>query len=172
MHSLALPLAAATALELAARDIGRLDLALSGHVLQKAFAYRVRLEAVRRQAFADGFVIDPWQVAALRLDLRLCLSAGDGIAGRAALLAAARQALDLDAWLTAPAAAQPVEGEVTGKATAQQDNSPPALYVGHVAYPRRRLRSACCFKASVARASLSYGSATMRPCAPMRPIPS
>jgi hypothetical protein len=133
MHSLALPLAAATAVELAAQDIGRLDLALSGHVLQKAFAYRARLEAVRRQAFADGFVIDSWQVAALHLDLRLCLGAGDGIAGRVALLTAARQALELDAWLAAPAPAQRSAMQRAGVYLTQASNTySPVLAAGFV----------------------------------------
>jgi hypothetical protein len=106
MGVLTLPLAAVAALEQAAANIARLDLALSGHVLEKAFAYRARLEAVRRQAFADGFVIDPWQVAALRLDFRLCLDAGESIGDRVDLLAAARYALELDSWLTVPALEQ------------------------------------------------------------------
>ena len=44
--------------------IARLDQALDGHPLLPAFMYRVRLEAVRRQAAADGQLIDPWHLAA------------------------------------------------------------------------------------------------------------
>jgi hypothetical protein len=55
----------AGALERASGAIARLDQALDGHPLLPAFLYRVRLEAVRRQAAVDGQLIDPWHLAAV-----------------------------------------------------------------------------------------------------------
>jgi hypothetical protein len=49
----------ADALEHAARAIGRLDALLTRHPLEPAWLWRIRLEAVRRQAAADGRAIDP-----------------------------------------------------------------------------------------------------------------
>ncbi len=52
-------------LEHAARAIGRLDALLTRHPLEPAWLWRIRLEAVRRQAAADGRAIDPWHLAAV-----------------------------------------------------------------------------------------------------------
>ncbi len=46
--------AAMNALAGAAAAIARLDQAVAGHPLRQAFLYRVRLDAVRRQAAVDG----------------------------------------------------------------------------------------------------------------------
>jgi hypothetical protein len=47
-------MAMATALAEASAAIARLDQALVSHPLRRAFLYRARLEAVRRQAAVDG----------------------------------------------------------------------------------------------------------------------
>lgn len=52
--------ALAVALERAAAAVARLDMALADHLLAAAWAYRARLDAVRRQAAANGQAIDPW----------------------------------------------------------------------------------------------------------------
>src|SRR4051794_10070320 len=61
----------AGALERTSGAIARLDQALDGHPLLPAFLYRIRLEAVRRQAAVDGELIDPWHLAAVLEGLRL-----------------------------------------------------------------------------------------------------
>ena len=70
--------------------------------MRPALLHRVRLEAVRRQAAVDGQAIDPWHLAALLEGLRLRMDGALRIIDRGAILAAARHALDLHQWLTAP----------------------------------------------------------------------
>jgi hypothetical protein len=100
----------APALARAAGAIARLDQALAGHPLQPAFLYRARLEAVRRQAAADGQAIDPWHLAAVLEGLRLRMEGAPRLVDRGAILAAARHALALHGWLAEPDADQ--EGAV------------------------------------------------------------
>lgn len=97
-------------LERASRAIARLDQALDGHPLLPAFLYRVRLEAVRRQAAVDGLLIDPWHLAAVLEGLRLRMDHAMRIIDRGAIFDAARHALTLHQWLTVPDFDQ--EGEV------------------------------------------------------------
>jgi hypothetical protein len=98
------PLAPALAGELAraAGAFARLDQALGSHPLLPAFLYRARLDAVRRQAAVDGQAIDPWHLAAVLEGFRLRMDVALRIIDRGAILAAARQALDLHQWLVAP----------------------------------------------------------------------
>ena len=102
--------ALAGALERASRAIARLDQALDGHPLLPAFLYRARLEAVRRQAAVDGQLIDPWHLAAVLEGLRLRMDHALRIIDRGVIFEAARHALALHQWLTAPDFDQ--EGEV------------------------------------------------------------
>jgi len=97
-------------LERAATAIARLDQALAGHPLRPAFLYRARLEAVRRQAAVDGLSIDPWHLAAVLEGLRLRMDGALRINDRGIILDAARHALGLHQWITAPDFDQ--EGEV------------------------------------------------------------
>ena len=94
----------------AAGAFARLDQALAGHPLLPAFLHRVRLDAVRHQAAADGQAIDPWHLAAVLEGLRLRMDGALRIIDRGAILAAARHALDLHQWLVAPDFDQ--EGEI------------------------------------------------------------
>ncbi len=98
------------ALEGAAGAFGRLDQALDNHPLRPAFLYRARLEAVRRQAAADGHGIDPWHLAAVLEGLRLRMDHALRIVDRGAIFEAARAALTLHQWITEPDFDQ--EGEV------------------------------------------------------------
>ncbi len=98
------------ALALAAAAIARLDQALASHPLGPAFLYRARLEAVRRQAAVDGQAIDPWHLAAILEGLRLRMEYSLRIIDRGTIFAAARHALGLHQWLTAPDFDQ--EGEI------------------------------------------------------------
>ena len=90
------------ALERAAAAIARLDQALAGHPLLPAFVHRARLEAVRRQAAVDGQAIDPWHLAAVLEGLRLRMDGALRIIDRGAIFDAARHALSLHRWITAP----------------------------------------------------------------------
>jgi hypothetical protein len=100
-----LPAALATPLERAAGAVARLDSALAGHPLAPAWAYRARLDAVRRQAAVDGQVIDPWHLAALIEGVRFRLDSAAMI-DRGAMFAVARHALELYQWVVRPDAAQ------------------------------------------------------------------
>src|ERR1700694_2074622 len=102
--------ALAGALERASRAISRLEHALDGHPLLRAFLYRARLEAVRRQAAVDGQLIDPWHLAAVLEGLRLRMDHAMRIIDRGVIFDAARHALTLHQWLTVPDFDQ--EGEV------------------------------------------------------------
>lgn len=102
--------ALAGTLERASGSIARLDQVLDGHPLLPAFLYRIRLEAVRRQAAVDGQLIDPWHLAAVLEGLRLRMDHAMRIIDRGVVFDAARYALTLHQWLTVPDFDQ--EGEV------------------------------------------------------------
>ncbi len=99
----------AGALEHAAAAFARLDQALQNHPLRSAFLYRVRLDAVRRQAAVDGQSIDPWHLAAVLEGLRLRMDGALRIIDRGAIFDAARHALTLHQWIVAPDFDQEVE---------------------------------------------------------------
>ena len=94
--------ALADSLARAAAALARLDQALAHHPLTPAVLYRSRLEAVRRQAEADGQAIDPWQLAAVLEGLRLRMDGALRIIDRGAIFAAASHALDQYQWLVTP----------------------------------------------------------------------
>jgi hypothetical protein len=95
-HALAADVAYASA------AMARLDQALVGHPLQRAFLYRARLDAVRRQAAVDGRLIDPWHLAAMIEGLRLRMDLALTIAERGQIFEAGRHAFSLYQWLSAP----------------------------------------------------------------------
>jgi hypothetical protein len=97
-----LPLALAAALEHAARAVARLDSALARHPLASAWAWRARLDAVRRQAMVDGRVIDPWHLAALIEGVRFRLGGSPALIDRGATFAAAHHAFALYRWFSGP----------------------------------------------------------------------
>jgi hypothetical protein len=94
--------ALAGALATAAAAIARLDEALVSHPLRSAFLYRIRLDAVRRQAAVDGMLIDPWHLAAMLEGFRLHADARLGRVDRGAVIDAARHAFDQYQWLVFP----------------------------------------------------------------------
>ena len=98
------------AVERAAASFARLDQALTRHPLRPAFLYRIRLEAVRRQAAVDGQAIDPWHLAAMLEGFRLRMDGALRIIDRGMVFDAARHALTLHQWQVAPDFDQ--EGEV------------------------------------------------------------
>jgi hypothetical protein len=111
--------ALAGALERAAAAFARLDQALQNHPLRAAFLYRVRLDAVRRQAAVDGQSIDPWHLAAVLEGLRLRMDGALRIIDRGTIFEAARHALTLHQWIVAPDFDQEGEVQVAEKALAQ-----------------------------------------------------
>jgi hypothetical protein len=98
------------ALARAAAAFARLDQAAANHPLRPALLYRTRLEAVRRQAAADGQAIDPWHLAASLEGLRLRMDHALRVIDRGVIFEAARHALDQYQWLVGPDFDQ--EGEV------------------------------------------------------------
>jgi hypothetical protein len=98
--------ALASALEAAAAAIARLDSAVAHHPLAAAWAYRARLDAVRRQAAVDGKAIDPWHLAALIEGVRLRLDPAAALIDRGAMFDAARHASGLYRWFSRPDDAQ------------------------------------------------------------------
>jgi hypothetical protein len=104
-----LPAALAGPLEHAAGMIARLDSALSGHPLRPAWAWRARLDAIRRQAMVDGQAIDPWHLAALIEGVRFRLGGSPALIDRGAIFAAAHHAFGLYRWFAMPDQAQQAE---------------------------------------------------------------
>ena len=104
IEALAAPTAAA--LERAAGAIARLDGALANHSLAPAWAYRARLDAVRRQGAVDGKAIDPWHLAALIEGVRLRVDHVPPMLERGLLFAAAQHAFALYRWFVQPDRAQ------------------------------------------------------------------
>ena len=92
----------ADGLEHAAAAIARLDTLLTGHPLAPAWLWRIRLEAVRRHAAADGLAIDLWHLAAVIEGVRFRMDRGTDISDRGAIFAAARHALALWRWFAQP----------------------------------------------------------------------
>jgi hypothetical protein len=92
----------AASLERAAGAIARLDSALARHPLAPAWAYRARLDAIRRQAAVDGQVIDPWHLAALIEGVRFRVDHVPLMLERGLLFAAARHAFGLYQWFVKP----------------------------------------------------------------------
>ncbi len=138
------------ALGQAAFQFGQLAHALANHALLPAILYRARLDAARRNAAADGQAIDPWHLAALLAGLRLSLDAGQSIAERGGVLAAARHALELHQWFTAPDFDQEGEIQRAEKALAAEKGSDgPFLAAGRAIHawidadqPRQSMRAA------------------------------
>ena len=93
-------------LEHAAGMIARLDSALASHPLAPAWAWRTRLDAVRRQAAIDGQVIDPWRLAALIEGVRFRLDHTPALIDRGIVFDAARHAFALYRWFAMPDMAQ------------------------------------------------------------------
>ena len=109
----------APALTHAAGALARLDQATAVHPLRPALLYRARLDAVRRQAAIDGWVIDPWHLAAV-IDGLTPRVQGERIADRGAMFEAARQALGLYQWLIEPNIDQEREVQTAQAALAAQ----------------------------------------------------
>jgi hypothetical protein len=108
----------------AAAALARLDQAAASHPLRPALLYRTQLEAVRRQAAADGAAIDPWHLAALLEGLRFRMDHALRLIDRGSLFAAARHALALHQWLVAPDFDQEGEVQAAERVLAAQNGTP------------------------------------------------
>jgi hypothetical protein len=118
----------ASSLERAAGAIARLDSALAQHPLAPAWAWRARLDAIRRQAAVDGQVIDPWHLAALIEGVRFRLGGSAALIDRGAVFAAAHHAFGLYRWFSAPDEAQQVAiAEAAAHLDAVADRHSPLL---------------------------------------------
>jgi hypothetical protein len=118
----------AASLERAAGAVARLDSALARHPLAPAWAYRARLDAIRRHAAVDGQVIDPWHLAALIEGVRFRLGGSAAVIDRGAVFAAAHHGFGLYRWFSAPDEAQQVAiAEAAAHLDAVADRHSPLL---------------------------------------------
>jgi hypothetical protein len=95
----------APALTRAALAFGALDQQLRRHPLREAVLFRARLEAARQCAAVDGFLIDPWQLAASLEGLRPRIR-GQDVYERGSEVDALRYAFEQYQWLARASASQ------------------------------------------------------------------
>jgi hypothetical protein len=114
-------------IERAASAIARLDAVLSGHPLAAAWGWRSRLDAIRRQAAADGRLIDPWHLAAVIEGVRFRMDGAITIIDRGALFDAARHAFALWGWFARPDTEQTQAIEQAAAALAPRESPSPLL---------------------------------------------
>jgi hypothetical protein len=88
----------APALTRTALAFGALDQQLRRHPLREAVLFRARLEAARQCAAVDGFLIDPWQLAASLEGLRPRIR-GQDVYERGSEVDALRYAFEQYQWL-------------------------------------------------------------------------
>jgi ribosomal protein S25 len=93
------------ALTRTALTFGALDQQLRRHPLREAVLFRVRLEAARQCAAVDGFLIDPWQLAASLEGLRPRIR-GQDVYERGSEVDALRYAFEQYQWLVRASALQ------------------------------------------------------------------
>lgn len=93
------------ALTRTALTFGALDQQLRRHPLREAVLFRVRLEAARQCAAVDGFLIDPWQLAASLEGLRPRIR-GQDVYERGTEVDALRYAFEQYQWLARASAFQ------------------------------------------------------------------
>src|SRR3954452_16371945 len=95
-----------TALEDAALAVGRLDAALAGNPLRRAWTFWSELDAARRHAEADGRKVDLFRLAAHLHGLPLRLDDGTSAPERGTEIAGLNHAIELRSWMAAPDAGQ------------------------------------------------------------------
>ncbi|MFT8953726.1 MAG: hypothetical protein ABF979_15830 [Gluconobacter sp.] len=95
----------ASALTRTALAFGALDHQLRRHPLREAVLFRARLEAARQCAAVDGFLIDPWQLAASLEGLRPRIR-GQDVYERGSEVDALRYAFEQYQWLARASASQ------------------------------------------------------------------
>ncbi|UEM24326.1 hypothetical protein JL100_032380 (plasmid) [Skermanella mucosa] len=91
-----------TALEQAAVAVGRLDAALAGTPLRRAWTFWSELDAARRHAEADGRKVDLFRLAAHLHGLPLRLGDTTSAPERGREIAGLNHAVELRSWMAAP----------------------------------------------------------------------
>ena len=91
-----------TALEEAAIAVGRLDAALAGNPLRRAWTFWSELDAARRHAEADGRKVDLFRLAAHLHGLPLRLGDTTSAPERGREIAGLNYAVELRSWMAAP----------------------------------------------------------------------
>ena len=91
-----------TALEDAAVAVGRLDAALAGNPLRRAWTFWSELDAARRHAEADGRRVDLFRLAAHLHGLPLRLGDTTSAPERGREIAGLNHAIALRSWMAAP----------------------------------------------------------------------
>src|SRR3954451_7780447 len=91
-----------SALEHAAIAVGRLDAALTGNPLRRAWTFWSELDAARRHAEADGRRVDLFRLAAHLHGLPLRLGDTASAPERGREIAGLNYAIDLRSWMAAP----------------------------------------------------------------------
>ena len=91
-----------TALEDAAVAVGRLDAALAGNPLRRAWTFWSELDAARRHAEADGRKVDLFRLAAHLHGLPLRLGDTASTPERGREIAGLNYAIELRSWMAAP----------------------------------------------------------------------
>src|SRR4051812_6340422 len=91
-----------TALEAAAVAVGRLDAALAGNPLRRAWTFWSELDAARRHAEADGRKVDLFRLAAHLHGLPLRLGDTTSAPERGREIAGLNYAIELRSWMAAP----------------------------------------------------------------------
>src|SRR3954454_6494520 len=95
-----------TALEDAAVAVGRLDAALAGNPLRRAWTFWSELDAARRHAEADGRKVDLLRRGAHLHRLPLRLPRATSAPERGTEIAGLTYAIELRSWMAAPDAQQ------------------------------------------------------------------
>src|SRR3954467_15281525 len=90
------------ALEQAAVAVGRLDAALTGNPLRRAWTFWSELDAARRHAETDGRRVDLFRLAAHLHGLPLRLGATTSAPERGREIAGLNYAVELRSWMAAP----------------------------------------------------------------------
>ena len=116
-----------TALEAAAVAVGRLDAALAGNPLRRAWTFWSELDAARRHAEADGRRVDLFRLAAHLHGLPLRLGDTASAPERGREIAGLNYAIELRSWMAAPDPEQVRLREIALDSLRAEDRGQPVL---------------------------------------------
>ena len=116
-----------TALEAAAVAVGRLDAALAGNPLRRAWTFWSELDAARRHAEADGRRVDLFRLAAHLHGLPLRLGDTASAPERGREIAGLNYAIELRSWMAAPDPEQVRLREIALDSLRAQERGQPVL---------------------------------------------